>query len=197
MCNEAPGTRQLLSLCSRPLSLSLSPLSSLATSHTRSLSTACTTFGFHHGWSRFARAHVPRAPHPIHHPHVHASRYPVDILRTSAFSVRVPNKIFISDISNSVNHAWTISDKTCSVTWQFSPGTLNGTDECILINITELKLPFPCSWPNKAWRYVHPDTICVRTDGTFINARYLYSNGAPYYDEVVPSIKIARHASDE
>lgn len=59
-------------------------------------------------WSCFARAHVRSlSPHPIPPPtHVHASRYPVDILRTSAFSIRVPNKIFISDISNSVNHAW-------------------------------------------------------------------------------------------
>lgn len=74
-------------------------------------SPVCTTFAPSLELFRSYSRTVP----PSYHPHVRASRYPVDILRTSAFSIRVPNKIFISDISNSVNRAWTISDKTCSV----------------------------------------------------------------------------------
>lgn len=122
MCNEAPGTRQLLSLCS--CLFSLSPTTSLLFFSSRfrlslilflpfflSLSSSFLLLSFH--------------------PHMRqASRYPLDILRTFAPPFQVPNKISISDISLPLcpfRCTRTISSKRCSV---IRHGFRESTDFC-------------------------------------------------------------------
>lgn len=126
MCNEAPGTRQLLSLCSRLFSLSPTATLLFLSSYSRhslslSLSPSLSL-------SLFLSSFVLLL---FFHPHVRqASRYPLDILRTFAPPFQVPNKISISDISLPpcpFRCTRTISSKRCSV---IRHGFRESTDFC-------------------------------------------------------------------
>lgn len=142
MCNEAPGTRQLLSLCSRPLSpflasssfhLPPSPFLSISLFLSSSLFLSLNSFSlFHLSCSVSLLLAYPRA-----HTHTCAR---VVILWISSGRLAPPFE-FLTRFSSQISRLWLtvpriISDKTCSVSSLFSRE--RRLNKFILINAHEI-----------------------------------------------------------